>query len=390
MGIITLVSSSQLETFIQNYVQTLNDLTSKFSKDQKVLLLPEYLSKTYKIVGTISRSHGVAIEFTTPSKRTSIKIRYDHRPIERVVLPSISDSDKVFLAVKGSYMGMRNLNVITANFFKKYKDIIEGLSRGSNLLINFPIGTFIKVNRGDIRLIDVAFACLSEGKEIIRRPKFLWIFGGNSSKLFSPEIARQVATNDYKEVISGALARVPVHMLLGTLSAYQELLDKEEIPEEEIQQFLEKNRVLLSIDFSRVHPKYRLGEKFVVDFLVETSDLLYTLVEIEKPSDDLYTKERPPKQSKKLRQADAQMKEYLSYVHNNILYLRKDFPSLTSEKIRGLIVIGRRSRLSEEQKRRLEQDNAQAFEYKIITFDDLATRLKTFLENLGIRYSPFV
>jgi len=358
--------------------------------DQKVLLLPEYLSKPYEITGIISKSHGVAIEFTNPSKRMSIKIRHDHRPIEQVVLPKISDSNKVFLAAKGSHTKLRNLNIITTSFFKRHKIIIQGLSRGSNLVINFPIGRFVKVSpHGDIRLVDVAFACLSEGKEIVRRPKFLWIFGGNSSKLFSPETARQAATNDYNEVISGALARIPVHMLLGTLSAYEELLDKEEIPEKEIQQFLENNRVLLSIDFNKVHPKYRLGEKFVVDFLVETSDLLYTLVEIEKPSDDLYTKERPPKQSKKLREADAQIKEYLSYFHNNILYLQKDLPSLTSEKIRGMIVIGRRSRLSDGQKRRLEQDNAHAVEYKIITFDDLATKLKTFLENLGIRYSPF-
>jgi len=146
---------------------------------------------------------------------------------------------------------------------------------------------------------------------------------------------------------------------------------------------------LISVDYKQKYPKFKLGEKYIIDFLVQTSDLHYILVEIESPNDPLYTKERLPKPSKELREADSQMKEYLSYVKNNILYLRNKLPEINVEKTTGLIIIGRSSRLTKKQLEKLEKDNSQTIGYKILTYDELATKMKTFLENLGIRYSPF-
>lgn len=290
--------------------------------------------------------------------------------------------------ITGKGHSLRNINVITEDFYLKYKKIIEVLSRGVNFKIR-GFGQFIRVRRGDVKLVDMAFACLLEGKDWLRRTKFLWIFGENSSTRFSPEIADELAKREYKEIISKAITKVPVHILLGTLSEYQKVLDRKDLIEEDMQKFLEKNPVLISVDYKKIYPKFKLGEKYIVDFLIQTSDLHYILVEIENPNDPLYTKEKLPKQDKELREADSQMKEYLSYVKNNILYLRNRLPELNVEKVTGLIIIGRSSRLTKKQLEKLERDNSQTIGYKILTYDELATKMRTFLENLGIRYSPF-
>jgi len=323
-----------------------------------------------------------------PSKSTSIKVTYDHQPIDQVVLPKISEKKKPLFVVAGRGNSIRNINVITEDFYSKYKEIIEVLSRGVNFKIR-DFGQFFNVKRGDVKLVDMAFACLLEGKDWLKRTKCLWIFGENSSETFSPEIAETLAKKDYEEIMSGAIAKIPVHMLLGTLSEYQKLLEKENLVEEDMQKFLENNPVLISVDYKQKYPKFKLGEKYIIDFLVQTSDLHYILVEIESPNDPLYTKERLPKPSKELREADSQMKEYLSYVKNNILYLRNKLPEINVEKTTGLIIIGRSSRLTKKQLEKLEKDNSQTIGYKILTYDELATKMKTFLENLGIRYSPF-
>jgi hypothetical protein len=94
-------------------------------------------------------------------------------------------------------------------------------------------------------------------------------------------------------------------------------------------------------------------------------------------------------ETKELRKARTQMEEYLSFIRNNILYLRLKHPELSVENLQGLIVIGLDSTLTEEEKRRLSQLNYTLKDYQVKTFDELAEVLVTFLKNLGIRYGPF-
>jgi len=67
--------------------------------------------------------------------------------------------------------------------------------------------------------------------------------------------------------------------------------------------------------------------------------------------------------------------------------LRRKLPFLSEEKIKGLIVIGRSSKLSTEQRIKLNQDRAYSKDYDIVTYDELFQNLSGFLKNLGLRYS---
>jgi len=145
--------------------------------------------------------------------------------------------------------------------------------------------------------------------------------------------------------------------------------------------------MFLEIGAKRVFPKFNMGGEKIPDFVIETSDYRYVIVEIESPNVNLYTSETPPKQSRKLREADSQTKSYLSYAHENMHFLRRKLPFLSAEKIEGLIVIGKSSMLSIEQKKRLEQDRAFSKDYDVVTYDELFENIRVFLENLGFRYS---
>ena len=154
-----------------------------------------------------------------------------------------------------------------------------------------------------------------------------------------------------------------------------------------MQTFFETNWTLLEINARRILPKFDMGGENIPDFIIETSDFRYVIVEIEGPNEEIYTAETPPRQARKLREADSQIKTYLSYAHNNILFLRQKLPFLSGEKIRGLIVVGRSSNLSSEQKKRLDQDRGFSKDFDIVTYDELFESLQMFLENLGFRYS---
>jgi hypothetical protein len=376
-----------LKNFIKAYAEKLLSSTSKFSQDEKILLFPEHLQRPFNVLGTISKSHGVSIEFTNSAEVTSVRVQYVDPRIDEYIFPKIGSSEKPALKVNAENLGITSINFVSRSFYDRYKEIIEVLCRSSNFLLGDFFGRFLEVGQGDIQLTDASFACLHDGKEWLKRAKFLWIFASNSQNAFSLETAEKLAKRDSGRIMAEAMSRVPIYSLLNVLSEYERLLAKVDLVEEDAQKFLEKNPMLISIDFKEVFPKFKLGEKYVVDFVIRTSDSRYVFVEIEDPNDRLYTMEKLPKQGKELREADSQMKEYLSYVKNNILYLQNRLAGLNVEKVSGLIIVGRSSRLSEKQLARLEKDNSTIVGYRILTYDELYTRIRTFLENLGIRYS---
>ena len=91
-----------------------------------------------------------------------------------------------------------------------------------------------------------------------------------------------------------------------------------------------------------------------------------------------------------LEEAESQIRDYLSELKTNITdYQRRGFPYISADNVRGLILIGRSSKMGEEEIEEFKKIRARAKDYEIITFDELFERVKTFLENLGIRFSPF-
>jgi hypothetical protein len=382
----SIVTHSELEKFVRTYLNTFSNLTSKLSESQKHLLLPRYLGKKCNLTATISKIKGASISFDVTKNKESLTFQDTKKSIEDEVLPILAEQGNVFFVLDGKNQVLENMNLITKEFCDKHEDLIVNLTRSTNFIMS-GAEKFVDVVSGDLKLVDCTLAFCKNGEDVLDRIDCLWLFGSNQFSSFSESRAKYLATTEYEKLASILVNRIPIQTLVGTLSRFKELIDNKNSTEPNMQNFFEKNWMFLEISAKRVFPKFNMGGEKIPDFIIETSDYRYVLVEIESPNVNLYTSETPPKQSRKLREADSQIKSYLSYARENILFLRRKLPFLSAEKTEGLIVIGRSGMLSLEQKKRLEQDRAFGKDYDIVTYDELFENVRGFLENLGFRYS---
>ncbi|TDA41993.1 MAG: hypothetical protein DSO07_01660 [Thermoproteota archaeon] len=358
---------------------------------ERELIFPEYLSYCFHIKGYISKIHGVAIEFVEStgeweSDNWKIDIEEIDRSIEDFVLPLIPEGKNGFFEIAAEGTVLENLNLITDEFFAKYKGIIKTLSKGANLL-GKDIGWFVRVRSGDVKLIDIGIACRTGDRDILKEIKFLWIIGTNNAEFFSEAVAKHHAVQDVQRYLVRLIPKIPIPLLMESIEYYNRLIRKKEVREEEILKFLEKHPFMLSLDAKQSLYKPSLSEKHIPDFIIKTSKEKFLIIEIEHPRARLFTKQMD--ETKELRKARTQMEEYLSFIRNNIIYLRTKYPGLSAENIEGLIVIGLGDILTEKERQRLNQLNYSLKGYQIKTFDELAEVLITFLKNLGVRYGPF-
>jgi len=380
-----IVTHVELELFIKIYLNKFSQLTSKLSELQKTLLLPGYLSEKCEITGTVSKSRGVGIRFNVANKK-SFNFQDTENLIEDEVLPLLYTNGNVFFVLDGRNQVLENVNLISKEFFDKNKDLIEKLTRSSNLIMSRP-KKFIEIISGDLKLINCTLAFLKSGKNILDKLDCLWLFSSNQSSNFSKVKAESLATAEYQKLASILANRIPIQTLIGTLAEYKKRIDNKKTTEADMQTFFKNNWTILDIKSRRIFPKFNMGGDLIPDFIIETSDFRYVIVEIESPNVDLYTSDKPPRQARKLREADSQIKSYMSYARNNMLFLRAKLPFLSEEKIKGLIIIGRNDILSSKQKEKLEQDRGYSKDYDIVTYDELFESMRVFLENLGFRYS---
>jgi hypothetical protein len=366
-------------------------MTASYHSIERGLLFPEYLSYCFYVKGYISKTHGVAIEFIEPTDEWEadnwkIDIEEVNERIENYVLPLIPENKNVFFEIDGEGNVLENLNLITDRFFAKYKEVIETLSQATNLL-GSDVGWFVRVKSGDVKLIDIGIACRINDKDILKKIKFLWIIGTNNAEFFSENVAKHHATQDVQRYLTRLIPKIPISLLMESIEYYKQLVHKKEITEEDVLKFLLNHPFMISLDIEQLLYKPKLSEKYMPDFIIKTSKKKFLVVEVEHPQTRLFTKQMD--ETKELRKARTQMENYLSFIRNNILYLKLKYPELSVENLQGLIVIGLDSTLTGEEKQRLSQLNYTLKDYQIKTFDELAEVLITFLKNLGVRYGPF-
>jgi hypothetical protein len=364
-------------------------MTAKYPFIERGLLFPEYLSYCFYVKGYISKTHGVAIEFVEPTgeweaNNWKIDIEEVNERIENFVLPLIPEGENGFFEIAGEGTVLEDLNLITDEFFIKYREVVKTLSKATNLL-GRNIGWFVRVKSGDVKLIDIGIACRINEKDILKKIKFLWIIGTNNVDFFSENIAKYHATQDVQRYLTRLIPKIPISLLMESIEYYYQLVRKKEVTEEEILKFLLNHPFILSLDVEQLLYKPKLSEEYIPDFIIKTSKRKFLVVEVEHPQARLFTKRMD--ETKEFRKARTQMERYLSFIRNNILYLRTKYPELSVENLQGVIVIG--STLTEEEKQRLNQLNYTLKDYQVKTFDELAEVLVTFLKNLGVRYGPF-
>ena len=163
-----------------------------------------------------------------------------------------------------------------------------------------------------------------------------------------------------------------IEPLRQILRGYEQLLRQSPIREHALQNYLANYPILLDPFYRLVDSQSPLGAEYIVDFVIETYDGSYKLVEIEKPTDRLYLKNGNP--SSALTHAEQQVLDWQGWVRRNIAYIRSE-ANLTMSEPEGLVVIGLRSRLNADENRRLAERNLSLRgRLQIVTFDALALR----------------
>lgn len=157
--------------------------------------------------------------------------------------------------------------------------------------------------------------------------------------------------------------------------------------EQEVQDFIEENSFILApfSELKDVRPKYPLGKELVTDLVIENKPPVpfsHTFVEIEPPSEPLFLKAKghETKLTARANHAIEQLRDWRIWVKDNIAYIRRDFPSL--DQCNYILIMGRGEGLSQVQRRKLAELNAEDNCRTVLTYDDIASKLEGLVANL--------
>ncbi|MDE2588430.1 MAG: DUF4263 domain-containing protein [Patescibacteria group bacterium] len=164
-----------------------------------------------------------------------------------------------------------------------------------------------------------------------------------------------------------------------TIKDFETLLNKPEILEEELQEFLTKHHFIFGPEYQEVKPKHRLGAEYVMDYALRTYNDVYHLVEIEKSLYKLYNRNDDP--SAELVHAEQQVLDWFTWLEENNSYARMNLSNLLSP--RGFIIIGRDKDLTEKLRKKVMKRNAMwTGKIEILTYDDLLNKAKISYSNV--------
>jgi hypothetical protein len=161
------------------------------------------------------------------------------------------------------------------------------------------------------------------------------------------------------------------------LNEFTALLDG---PEEPVHQFLKKYPRLLSPSYLRAWSKLPFGER-VSDFVMREVPNDYVLIEIEAPYREVFRRDGQPRAE--LTHAVDQVNDWLAYIRDNRERVEKELGLAgISASPRAVVVIGRSSALSEENRRKLLTMQERQPRLQILTYDDVLSSARSLLESL--------
>jgi hypothetical protein len=186
------------------------------------------------------------------------------------------------------------------------------------------------------------------------------------------------ATKKFRHGVLRGLRDSTLQLRPRLLEQFDQLIAAE-ASEEEYQTFLAANPALLDPLADRMVPKQKLGIEHITDFVLHRLDDQYVLVEIEKPQDRVFTQANDF--SAAFTHALGQVLDFRSWVGQHAEYARSLMPGI-SPAAAGLLVIGLRSKLSDDQARKLRAFNDNSPTISVVTFDDLSSKAKTIYGNM--------
>lgn len=167
-----------------------------------------------------------------------------------------------------------------------------------------------------------------------------------------------------------------------SVKEYAGLIIKPDVEEPELQEFFENNPTIINLQIEKIFSKKSFGGEGFPDFIAILNDGTHILIEIEKPTDKMYTKKGHP--SAKFSQAEQQVRDYLQWANEEKEFLRKrGLPNISVENTRGLLIIGIRKNLTNKEKDKLKQQNySSRGSHEIKTFDDILMENEQVIKSL--------
>ena len=185
---------------------------------------------------------------------------------------------------------------------------------------------------------------------------------------------RQFTDSRFATLDPNTTARKRFQLLL---SEFQTLFSG---PEEPLHQFLKAHPELLCPTYTKMWSKLRLGAR-VTDFVFRKPGNDYVLVELESPLRLLFRQDG--QQREELTHAFNQIVDWRVFIEDHLPHIQTELGLIgISSNPDALIVIGRSSSLSDENRRKLTTLENQIPKLKILTYEDVLDNARAVGENL--------
>jgi len=163
------------------------------------------------------------------------------------------------------------------------------------------------------------------------------------------------------------------------LTEYNKLLDEAQ-REEDLQKFLTIHPEFIYPDYISCHPKFKLGEDYVTDYVLLVqghNGPEYIFVEIERADKDIFVKSG--QFSASFTQAKDQLLDWDNWLTKNHAYVSGKLLDLYKPQFH--LVIGRDTDLTKDQKEKI-QSEFTATSRRFSTYDDLSNRFRAIVDRL--------
>ena len=201
------------------------------------------------------------------------------------------------------------------------------------------------------------------------------------SDLLAAVVQRNLTDAHFRAIDPNAQARKEAAQVLA---GFEALLTG---PEEPLHQYVKAHPEFLLPTKVRSWSKLALGSR-ETDFVLKDASGDYLLVELEQPGHLLFGKKGKPRAA--LEDAIDQVLDWKRYLAENVRTVQQELGLAgISTNPRALVVIGRSSALTEQDRRKLIAMENDRPKLKIMTYDDLLANAKATYENiLGPIWDP--
>lgn len=400
------VNKAQLQSFIRKYLRAFGRLTSDFSEENKKLFFPEFLLSPQKIIGVISDTHGVSIEFIEEAKKYSLKIRETGKPIEDEVLPQRL-SKWVLLSISGRGNSIATVSLMTWEFQEFCEKNNLKIVGGAQISASHPDAGFVEVLKGgEVRFVDVQFFALVGDKPVEKRTKCLWIFGSNLAEDFTSSIAEEHAREDFNWFLSSGIldlpqfapspyvpeeqdrAKVKLEALSAKLEEFKNLINLPQVAEPQLQKFFEENKEFLYFGgkYKKIYPRIRLKREgkqdLIPDFFLEQSaDSYCNILDIKLPDKKLLVGPADrPRFSYHVESAIAQVDDYKEYFDDprSRERVRAEY-GIQVYKPNVIVLIGKSADFAPEDRIKVSR---RRLSFEVVTFEDIISQMEELLQIL--------